>query len=300
MERNLEYFSGKRILITGGGGYLGSKLATYIAPTSATIYLLDINFNSISTILINNRYNVFRLEVDLKNSQQTAEACRLANPDLIFHFAAALDRERDFSLFNKLFEINVGGTHNLLEGISTVTYSGFYFASTSEVYGTKNSSPFKEDQITNPPSPYSLTKVMAEKLISTFSETYNRPFSIFRFFNFYGDDMPENFFVSQLMASLKSNCIFNMTKGEQQRDYLEINELLYYIAHIVQNPKCIGQIVNICSGKGTPLKDLAFKIAGKYNKESLINLGSIPYRKNEIWNMIGDNSKLLNLLTNEE
>jgi nucleoside-diphosphate-sugar epimerase len=292
MEPDLRFFKGKKILITGGGGYLGSKLAEAIYKLDIKLSLLDISFNDLSEKLIANNSNIKKYPVDITDKSGLKKACEEADPDIIFHFCALLNRERDFNYFDKLYKVNVQGTLNLLESLRSIDYKGFYYSSSSEVYGTGNPGPFREEQIPFPASPYSLTKLIAENLIQTYSEIHQRPYTILRIFNFFGPDMPENFFLSQLMATLKRDEVFEMTGGEQIRDFLPISELIAAILSISMSGKNNGETINICSGKAVKLKELALKIACKLNKEHLLKIGALPYRENEIWRMVGDNKKV--------
>jgi len=292
MEQDLNLFKDKRILITGGGGYLGSKLAEVFVQSRAKISLLDVNFNHLSESLIINNKNVEKLYADITDKIKLSAVCAEVKPDYIFHFCALLNRERDFSYYDKLYKVNVKGTLNLLEALQTTNYSGFYYSSSSEVYGTTNESPFHEKQIPNPASPYSLTKLMAEDLIKTFSAIHQKPFTILRIFNFIGLDMPENFFINQLIFSLKREEHFQMTGGKQIRDFIPIDQLLAAIIAISKSGISKDETINICSGHGTMLKELAIDIAQKLNKTHLLQIGALSYRENEVWEMVGDNSKL--------
>jgi nucleoside-diphosphate-sugar epimerase len=293
MEFNLRYFDNKRILITGGGGYLGSKLAEVLTTSTSEIYLLDVRFNEISTKLISESPKVTKVCCDLTDKLQIEDALSDFSPDLIFHFAALLNRERNFSYYEQLYKVNLEGTKNLLEVLSSAPYLGFYYASSSEVYGNRNQSPFKEEQFPFPTSPYSLTKLMAEHLIATYSQIVKRPYTILRIFNFYGPDMPPTFFLSQLEESLKKNVPFEMTGGEQKRDFIYIDDLVELILRVANESKSNQEIINICSGQSTSIKEIASKIAIQNQKLHLLRMGALPYRVNEIWEMVGDNRKIL-------
>jgi len=293
MELDLSFFDNRRILITGGGGYLGSKLAEVLTTTTSEIYLLDVSFNEIAARLISESPKVTKVCCDLTIKPEIEDALSNFYPDLIFHFAALLGRDRDFSHYEQLYKVNVAGTLNLLEVISSLPYTGFYYASSSEVYGNRNQSPFREDQFPFPASPYSLTKLMAEHLIATYSQIDEKPYTILRLFNFYGPDMPPTFFLSQLEDSLKKNIPFEMTGGEQKRDFIHINELIELMLKVVSKSESNHEIVNICSGEATSIKELAIKIASQHDKLHLLRIGAFPYRANEIWEMVGDNRKIL-------
>lgn len=298
MEQDLSFFRNKRILVTGGGGYLGSKFAESLIASHAQVYLLDINFNDISENLILAYPYYIKLVCDLTNQANLEEAMCLCKPQLIFHFAALLNRERDFSLFNTLYNVNVKGTLHLLQSLKNIDYAGFFLSSSSEVYGNINPSPFHEDQLPMPVSPYSLTKLMAENLLSTFSKINNKPFTVLRIFNFHGPKMSGDFFISQLEYSLENDLAFKMTYGEQIRDFLEVNELITLIQRLASNSQSNGQIINVCSGVGESLLKIAHRIAGKLNKKHLLLVGSKPYRNNEIWEMVGDNKKMMAIINN--
>ena len=181
MEFDLSYFENRRILITGGGGYLGSKLAEALTTNTSEIYLLDVSFNEIAARVISEFPKVTKVYCDITNKHEIKDALNNFYPDFIFHFAALLNRDRDFSHYEQMYKVNVEGTKNLLEVLSSVPYKGFYFASSSEVYGNRNQSPFREDQIPFPASPYSLTKLMAEHLIATYSHICEKPYTTLLF-----------------------------------------------------------------------------------------------------------------------
>jgi len=284
------------ILITGGGGYLGSKLAEKLVNYSSNIFLLDISFNNLSQQLECIYDNCKLYECDITNYEHLVKICNEIKPHIIYHFAALLERSRDFTFYKSLYKVNVEGTFNLLEALSGIDYLKFMFSSSSEVYGTSNEVPFSEDQIPYPASPYSLTKLMAEELIKTYSNIKKKPYTVMRLFNFYGEDMPENFFYSQLINALKNNKEFKMTGGEQIRDFLPIEKVIEYIIKFSETDKSNQIIVNICSGIGFKLKDFAEEIAREMGKEHLLKIGSLKYRDNEVWNMVGDNSLLFNII----
>lgn len=292
MEPAINFFENKRIVITGGGGYLGSKLAERLVSSNATIYLFDVKFNAISTALSEKNHNVQLINVNITQKVNIKKASLKTNPDYIFHFAALLNRDRDFSVYPALYNVNVKGTLNLLESLRNISYKGFYFSSSSEIYGIKNPSPFHEEQIPEPASPYSLSKVMAEQLIKTYSDIHQKPFTILRIFNFYGPGMPESYFINQLITTLKSNKQFDMTGGEQVRDFIYIEDLLNAVIGISKSEQCLGEIINICSGEGVKLKVIATEMAQQMGKIHLLNIGALSYRENEIWEMVGNNSKL--------
>lgn len=291
MDKRLEKFAGSRVMITGGGGYIGSKVAEQLASRGIQVFAVDRAFNTFSQSLAGKYQNVLLQSCDLTDESAVAEICSQIKPDYIFHMAALLNRDRDFSVFPKLFDVNVKGTLNVLSGLKHIPYKGFFFASTGEVYGYKHPVPFSEEVIPEPVSPYSLTKVMAENLIKTFSDINQKPYTIFRIFNFFGPDIPESTIVGQLLQCLRNGTVFKMTKGEQARDYLYIDDLVNALVSVSAAQLPQTDIFNICSGKGTRIKDLVEAFT-KASGNKLVVDDSLPYRENEVWEMIGSVAKL--------
>jgi nucleoside-diphosphate-sugar epimerase len=275
----------KRILITGGNGYLGSHLSQTLRNMGVKVHIIDLNAT-------NNRNDY---KVDITDRISLGKIVQEVNPQIIFHLAAVLNRERSFENHDHIMNVNYYGTINLLKALQEIEFENFIFASTSEVYGN-NPAPFTESQIPDPCSPYSLSKVFCEQAIRTYSGLYKKNFTILRLFNFVGSNMPDGFFVPQLIHALQHNIPFNMTGGDQIRDYLYIDDVISALILAATNTKAVREVFNVCSGAGITLKDLVGKIKDRFNGDNLINYGALPYRENEIWNMVGDNNKIKQFL----
>jgi nucleoside-diphosphate-sugar epimerase len=83
-----------------------------------------------------------------------------------------------------------------------------------------------------------------------------------------------------------------MTGGEQIRDYLFIDDVVSALLLSATNHNSINQVFNVCSGKGISIKELALEFKNRFKNDCPMNIGKLPYRPNEIWNMVGDNQKL--------
>lgn len=279
----------KNVLVTGGCGYLGKNLVQNLVDLGAEVHSIDIVEN-------HDHPEVNYHQVDLNNESLLNEKVSEIKPDLIYHLAANLNRSRDFTKTNEILKINLTGTVNLLNALDKTKYDNFIFISTSDIYGgEKIPIPIKEDCDFIPASPYSLSKYCAEATIKTFSSIHSKNYSILRVFNFFGPNMPMSFFVPQLIDKLTNNQGFEMTHGAQKRDFLHVSDVVEAMV-LSSNERAYNQVFNICSGEGITIKGLAIKFKTLLNSKSTIHFGAIPYRKNEIWDLTGDNSKIKNVL----
>ena len=279
----------KRVLITGGNGYLGRNLVKQLVTYKADVFSIDIQDKCFL-----NGINYF--QTDIRDSNKLKEIIQKINPEYIYHLAASLDRSRDFEITKEIFDINVNGTINLLNALADVEYENLIFTSTSEIYGGKNAkSPFKEDCDFIPASPYSLSKYAAEMSIKTFSELKNKNYIILRLFNFYGKGMPNSFFLTQLKEKIIKGEDFDMTEGEQKRDFIHINDVRDALI-LSTNENINNEVLNISTGSGKSIKDIAIQLKKDLNSNIKINFGALPYRENEIWEMVGDNTKAKKIL----
>jgi nucleoside-diphosphate-sugar epimerase len=269
----------KRILITGGNGYLGSILKNELKKYTDFVF-------SISNVGIQNETE-FVVDITHKEALQTIVS--QINPDIVYHLAALIDRNRDYSIFAQMNNVNVMGTSYLIDALTQTDCTQFIFASTSEVYGN-NTSPFSENMQLQPVSPYSLSKAMAELLIQTRLRNSTINYSIARIFNFYGPNMSENFFINEMIQTLSKGEAFKMTLGEQFRDYLFVDDVISALISMIQQNGIQNEIINICSGKGIKIKDIALEVQ-KYFPSKIL-FGAIPYRENEVWEMIGNAEKV--------
>lgn len=279
---------GKKILVTGGSGFLGKHLIHELINAGAEVAVIDIRKGQYTGV----QYH----QIDLNDIDALNKCLKTIQPEIIYHLAASLNRSRDFRITNELLNINLNGTVNLLNAIKNVSYDKLIYVSTSEVYGSKTlKAPFKEEAQFIPASPYALSKYCAEVAIQTFSEIYDKNYSILRLFNFFGKKLPMHFFLSQLIASLKSHKDFDMTEGEQLRDFLYIDDVIKALL-LVKDKKSNQQVFNVCSGRGQSIKDIALTLKSVLKSKSKINFGALPYRDNEVWNMVGDNTKIKDAL----
>ena len=237
----MDNLKNKRVLVTGGNGYIGTHFVRNLKEKGAIVYIIDLKSKGLE--------NEFCIDItDLSKVQKVINEVQ---PQYIFHLAALLNRERDFANHEQIIKVNYNGTLNLLIALKDIPYENFVFTSTSDVYGN-NIAPFNENILPCPVSPYSMSKLFAEVAIRTYSNIYEKNYTIVRLFLFIGNNMSPNFFMSQLLDAFRKNETFKMTKGEQTRDYLHIDDVIRAMLFTAVNKNAKNEIFNVCSGKVPP------------------------------------------------
>lgn len=223
------------ILITGGAGFIGSKIARSLIDRGDHVVLID-NFNDyydpkikrdrVATILSDNKHTMY--EGDIRDEKLVSEIFEKEKIEKVVHLAA-MAGVRSSLLNPRLYvDVNVMGTLNLLENARKVGVKNFVFASSSSVYGNNTKTPFAEsDLVDHPISPYAATKRATELLAYTYSHLYKMPTTALRFFTVYGPwgrpDMALFLFTKNIIEG-KPIDIYNY--GKMSRNFTYIDDIV--------------------------------------------------------------------------
>ncbi len=278
------------ILITGGLGYIGSNLLKRLSAFDCKIYVITSNTKNMNA----QKENYKILTCDITDFEKLNGYVNKTNPNYIFHLAANTSRDISIETIDSMVNVNIIGTLNLLKSCLTLdNLKSFVILGTSEEYGN-NRTPFKENLKEDPISPYSLSKTCSYYVCRMFYNLYKIPIVHLRPSLVYGPGQPETMFIPSVISALAKNKPFEMTLGEQTRNFIYIDDLIEYLIMASTSKKCIGQIINI-GDENIKIIDVARKIGKKMNKLHLIKPGAKEYRKNEIMKYEVDISKSIKL-----
>ena len=287
--------SEKKILVTGGAGFIGSNLIEVLLEKRNRVVCLD-NFatgkrENLTAFLNNTNFTL--IEGDIRNLEDCKKA--VAGVDYVLHQAALGSVPRSISDPIATDGVNIGGFLNMLVASRDAGVKRFVYAASSSTYGDSKSLPKVEDVIGKPLSPYAITKYVNELYADTFYRTYGFETIGLRYFNVFGRKQDPNGayaavipkFVNQLI-NYESPVING--DGEYSRDFTYIDNVIQMnlLALTSENPEAINQVYNTAFGQRATLNDLVISLKnylGEYDpkiKEVRIiygpnRIGDIPH-----------------------
>ena len=253
----------KRILVTGGAGFIGSNLCEELLRLGNQVFCLD-NFatgkrENIETLLDNSDFTL--IEGDIRNLEDCLIACK--GVDYVLHQAALGSVPRSIKDPITSNDVNVGGFLNMLVAARDNGVKRFVFAASSSTYGDSESMPKVEDIIGKPLSPYAVTKYVNELYADVFNKTYGLETIGLRYFNVFGRKQDPNGdyaavipkFVSQLMNG--ESPVIN-GDGNYSRDFTYIDNVIQanLLSLVTTNQKAINTVYNVAYGDRNTLNDL--------------------------------------------
>jgi len=263
----------KRILITGGAGFIGSHLAEDLVKKGFSVKIMD----DFSTGNVNNIRGLFNyrnfkmIRGSITDKELLAKAT--SDVDVVFHLAAQIHVDRSIIEPRHTFDVNTLGTLNILDAALENDIELVVYASTSEVYGSAKYVPMDEDHPLNPASPYAATKAAADRLCFSYYNTYKLPVTIVRCFNTYGPRQKGSgyaaaipMFIKRALAGLPP-VIYG--DGKQTRDYMYVKDTVNaYNLILMFKETVLGKAINFGTGKEISILELANIILGLCGKKA--------------------------------
>ena len=290
-----------QVLITGGAGFIGSHTAEQIYQKGHSVTILD-DFNDFYSPAIK-RENLKLLsgkarieEVDIRDADSVRQIVCDCKPDAIVHLAARAGVRPSIQQPELYIDTNIKGTFNLLEAARIAKVPRFISASSSSVYGTLKTAPFREDMCLNQTiSPYAATKLASEQLCSNFSHLYGMRCISLRFFTVYGPrQRPDLAIHSFTRAIHEGKSIKQFGDGSTRRDYTYIDDILQGILACLDYNGPICDVFNLGESQTTTLSELIASIESALGKKAVIE--KLPDQPGDVPLTYADISKARALL----
>jgi UDP-glucose 4-epimerase len=253
-----------KILATGGGGFIGSAVAGYLASLGHEIHVLD-------------RYDVYPIPnvkifrgsvLDQAAILEAMEGC-----DYVFHLAAVLGVFRANANPIECLDVNIMGTRNVLECCVKLRVKKILFSSSSEVYGEPKKIPIAEAAPLNPKSEYGVSKVVGEEYCRAYAQCFGLPYVIVRLFNVYGDRQRDDFVMSVFTSAAALGQPLKINgDGLQTRAFCHVDDIAQGMIALLSSDKAVNETFNLGNpSEPITMLDLAKRILRHAGKtESLI------------------------------
>jgi len=287
---------GKKTLVTGAGGFIGSHLVETLVRMGAKVRVF-VRYNSRGDLgLLERLPGDIKQEIevfagDLKDPEalrQPAKGC-----ELVFHLGSLIAIPYSYINPMDFVQTNVVGTANLLNTCLRNNMEKIVHTSTSEVYGTAVYCPMDEKHPLQAQSPYSATKIAADKLTESYYRTFGLPAAIARPFNTYGPGQSARAIIPTIILQALDGDKVMLGSVHPTRDFTYVEDTVSGLIEVAKSPDSIGEVINIGCGREISIGELAqviLSIIGK-KTEILKEDRRVRPEKSEVERLMCDNSK---------
>lgn len=263
-EMNNKFWKGRKVLVTGADGFIGSHLVERLASEGANVRIFCFYNSNGSLGWLDGIDHVIRnsLDVclgDIRDARFVEKACQ--GMDTIFHLAALISIPYSYQAPESFVDTNVKGTLNVLEAIRRAGCRRMIQTSTSEVYGTPSSIPILETHPLQGQSPYSASKIAADKLCESFYRSFKVPVVILRPFNTYGPRQSMRAVLPTILAQLLSGKEkIKLGRLNPKRDLTFVEDTVRGFIKAGETKNIEGETIQLGTGSAFSVSEL-FKIA---------------------------------------
>ena len=271
----------KKLLITGGAGFIGSHLVDRLLATDVERVTVVDDFNdfydpsikhaNISQHLDDPRYNIS--ELDIRNRAALEQLFERNDFDCVVHLAARAGVRPSLSEPQLYTETNINGTLNLLELARHRSIKQFVFGSSSSVYGINAKVPFsEEDPIRQPISPYAATKGAGELLCHTYSHLYGIRCVCLRFFTVYGPRQRPDLAIHKFAGLIsQGNPIPVFGDGTTRRDYTYIDDIIDGVMAAIDYDRSNYEVINLGESRTVELRELISLLEKELDAHAIVD-----------------------------
>lgn len=291
---------GTPVLVTGAGGFIGSHLAERLVESGATVRCL-VHYNGSGTWgWLDTSPLVGEMDVTMGDISDPESVHRaLESVDVVFHLAALIGIPYSYSAPYSYVRTNIDGTLNVLQSARALGTQRVVHTSTSEVYGSPLEIPIRESHPLQGQSPYSATKIAADKMAEAFYLSFKVPVTTVRPFNTYGPRQSARAviptIISQFLSGAKSIKLGNL---DPTRDLTYVSDTVEGFMAAATAADVLGKVTNLGTGQETSVRDLARLIGEIMDSDADVSVDSSRVRVSgsEVTRLCSDNREAKRLL----
>jgi UDP-glucose 4-epimerase len=263
------FYQHKKVLVTGGCGFIGSHLAQRLVSLGADVTILDdLTTGSLDNIAsIRTKINLIIASItDLAICEQATN-----DKDIIFHLAAFISVPQSVEQPLRCHKVNINGTAYLLEAARINGVDRFIFSSSSSVYGSTQGKMAQETDVCMPTSPYGMSKYVGELYCQQYSQHYQLKSVCLRYFNVYGSRQDPNGPYAAVVAKFTHNMQHNLSlticgDGTQTRDFISVHDVVTanISCSMLEEEHMNGQPFNIATGNSISILELVEQLKRQF------------------------------------
>lgn len=294
-------WKGKKVLVTGAGGFMGSHLTESLVKKGARVTAF-VRYNSrndpgcIKMVSQEIKDSMRIVYGDLRELETLRKAMK--GNSVIFNLAALVGIPYSYIHPNEVVETNTIGTLNVLTAARVEGIEKFVQTSTSEVYGSARYIPIDEKHPKQPQSPYSASKIASDAIALSYYYAFNLPVTIIRPFNTYGPRQSARAVIPTIITQALTNQELKLGNTRSTRDFTFISDTVEGFVKIAESENSIGQEINIGSSFEISIYDLAKKIISILGRDVKLIEDKLRIRpqKSEVERLFCDNSKAFKII----
>ena len=291
----------KKILVTGADGFIGSHLVETLLEEGFEVraFVLYNSFNTWGWLDTFPKEKLDKIEIftgDVRDPNAVRQAAN--GVDAIFHLAALIAIPYSYYAPDAYVDTNIKGTLNVLQAARDLNIERVLVTSTSEVYGTAQYVPIDEKHPYQGQSPYSATKIGADRIAESFYRSFELPVTIVRPFNTFGPRQSARAVIPTIITQLLSGKTeIKLGSLEPTRDFNYVKDTAHGFVEIYRSDKTIGQEINIATQKEISIGQLAEELIRQINPNAEIVCDEQRLRpsKSEVERLLGCNEKIRTL-----
>lgn len=289
---------GKKVLITGADGFIGSHLVEELLAEGAIVraFVYYNSFNNWGWLDTFSKEQLQQIEIfsgDIRDPNGVRTAMK--DIDIVFHLAALIAIPFSYHSPDSYIDTNVKGTLNIVQAAKDMQIERVLVTSTSEVYGTAQYVPIDENHPRQPQSPYSASKIGADCIADSFYRSFDLPLTIVRPFNTYGPRQSARAIIPTIIAQLLSG-MEEIKLGDviPTRDLVYVKDTAKGFVEIAKTESLIGHDCNIATQSEISVGNLADELIAQINPNARIITDSQRFRpqKSEVYRLYGANQKI--------
>lgn len=287
---------GKKVLVTGAGGFVASHLCEAMLEAGAEVTAM-IHYNSqnswgnLEFLSPQHRAALNVVAGNIEDSDFVAR--QVKNNQVVFHLAALIAIPYSYIAPRSYIRTNIEGTLNVLEAARNFDLEKVVHTSTSETYGTAIYTPIDENHPLQGQSPYSASKIGADKIAESYYLSFELPVSTIRPFNTYGPRQSARAVIPTIISQALTQKEISLGSLDPVRDLTYVKDTVRGFIKVAESEKTIGQVTNVGFGQGITIGELAKTILSVMGSDKQIVLDSKRVRpsKSEVFKLICDNAK---------